>query len=126
MGDGGSAFLGGFVAVITLYLATFVSFLCFTPFFADAAVTLTKRLLRKERFWEAHREHFYQLLMRSGWHQLSILSLEIVHMMVNLGLLVVYVRYSSLQMVMASVFVVLFLAKFLGVQRAFSHFDSAQ
>jgi ABC-type siderophore export system fused ATPase/permease subunit len=30
-------------------------------------VTLLRRLLRGERFWEAHREHYYQRLIRMGW-----------------------------------------------------------
>jgi UDP-N-acetylmuramyl pentapeptide phosphotransferase/UDP-N-acetylglucosamine-1-phosphate transferase len=38
----------------------------FAPFIADASVTLLKRLLRGEKFWEAHREHYYQRMVRSG------------------------------------------------------------
>ncbi|HTH59860.1 MAG TPA: glycosyltransferase family 4 protein [Paraburkholderia sp.] len=38
----------------------------FSPFIADASVTLLKRLLRGERFWQAHREHYYQRMVRSG------------------------------------------------------------
>lgn len=40
--------------------------LVFSPFMADASVTLMKRLLRGEKFWRAHREHYYQRLVRSG------------------------------------------------------------
>jgi hypothetical protein len=29
-------------------------------FLADATITLARRLLRGERVWQAHREHFYQ------------------------------------------------------------------
>jgi UDP-N-acetylmuramyl pentapeptide phosphotransferase/UDP-N-acetylglucosamine-1-phosphate transferase len=39
----------------------------FSPFIADASVTLVRRLARKERVWQAHREHYYQRLIRSGW-----------------------------------------------------------
>ncbi|AOI69668.1 glycosyl transferase [Burkholderia ubonensis] len=38
----------------------------FSPFIADASVTLLKRLLRGEKFWQAHREHYYQRMVRSG------------------------------------------------------------
>ncbi|MFL9907876.1 MraY family glycosyltransferase [Paraburkholderia sp. RL17-337-BIB-A] len=38
----------------------------FSPFIADASVTLARRLLRGERFWQAHREHYYQRMVRSG------------------------------------------------------------
>ncbi len=35
-------------------------------FLADATLTLLRRLLRRERVWYAHREHCYQLAVRSG------------------------------------------------------------
>jgi UDP-N-acetylmuramyl pentapeptide phosphotransferase/UDP-N-acetylglucosamine-1-phosphate transferase len=38
----------------------------FAPFIADATITLIKRIARGERFWEAHRTHFYQRLVQSG------------------------------------------------------------
>jgi UDP-N-acetylmuramyl pentapeptide phosphotransferase/UDP-N-acetylglucosamine-1-phosphate transferase len=40
--------------------------LVFAPFIADASVTLLRRLLRGEKFWQAHREHHYQRMVRSG------------------------------------------------------------
>jgi hypothetical protein len=42
-------------------------FLVSAPFFLDATVTILRRMLRRERFWRAHREHYYQRLIRSGW-----------------------------------------------------------
>ena len=39
----------------------------FAPFIVDASATLARRLLRRERFWEAHRQHYYQRLILSGW-----------------------------------------------------------
>lgn len=38
----------------------------FSPFIGDASVTLTRRLLRGEKFWHAHREHYYQRMVRLG------------------------------------------------------------
>jgi UDP-N-acetylmuramyl pentapeptide phosphotransferase/UDP-N-acetylglucosamine-1-phosphate transferase len=35
-------------------------------FFADATFTLLHRLLRGERVWQAHREHFYQRAVQHG------------------------------------------------------------
>jgi UDP-N-acetylmuramyl pentapeptide phosphotransferase/UDP-N-acetylglucosamine-1-phosphate transferase len=40
--------------------------LVFAPFIGDATITLVKRLLRRERVWRAHREHYYQRLVRMG------------------------------------------------------------
>lgn len=42
-------------------------FLVSAAFFVDATVTLFRRVLKGERFWRAHREHYYQRLIRSGW-----------------------------------------------------------
>jgi UDP-N-acetylmuramyl pentapeptide phosphotransferase/UDP-N-acetylglucosamine-1-phosphate transferase len=43
--------------------------LVFAPFIADATVTLLRRIARGERFWEAHREHYYQRLVQmTGSH----------------------------------------------------------
>ena len=35
-------------------------------FLADATLTLVRRILKGERFWEAHRQHFYQRAVASG------------------------------------------------------------
>ncbi|MFX1802676.1 glycosyltransferase family 4 protein [Paraburkholderia sp. A1RO-5] len=40
--------------------------LVFSPFIGDASVTLIRRLLCGEKFWEAHREHYYQRMVRLG------------------------------------------------------------
>ena len=39
----------------------------FSPFVIDASFTLIKRLLRGAKIWQAHREHYYQRLVQSGW-----------------------------------------------------------
>ncbi len=47
----------------------------FAPFIADASVTLLRRLLRGEKFWQPHREHYYQRMVRSGiGHRRTALS----------------------------------------------------
>ena len=40
--------------------------LVFGPFIGDATLTLVKRLARRERVWQAHREHYYQRMIRMG------------------------------------------------------------
>lgn len=81
MGDSGSIPLGFLVAASgimgwmnglwSLWLACLV----FSPFIADATVTLIRRLLRGEKIWQAHREHYYQRLIRSGWsHRTTALA----------------------------------------------------
>lgn len=38
--------------------------LVFAPFACDATLTLLRRLARRERVWRAHRDHYYQRLVR--------------------------------------------------------------
>ena len=40
--------------------------LVFGPFIGDATLTLARRLIRGERVWHAHREHYYQRMVRMG------------------------------------------------------------
>jgi UDP-N-acetylmuramyl pentapeptide phosphotransferase/UDP-N-acetylglucosamine-1-phosphate transferase len=39
----------------------------FSPFAVDATVTLARRAARREPVWRAHRDHYYQRLVRMGW-----------------------------------------------------------
>ncbi len=41
--------------------------LVFAPFVCDATLTLAKRLLRREKVWQAHKDHYYQRLVRMGF-----------------------------------------------------------
>lgn len=73
MGDAGSIPLGFLAAALGLQgwlrgdWPVWFPVVVFAPFIADATVTLLRRALRGERFWQAHREHFYQRLVRSGF-----------------------------------------------------------
>lgn len=40
--------------------------LVFLPFVADASVTLARRVLTGQRFWESHKSHYYQRLLQMG------------------------------------------------------------
>jgi UDP-N-acetylmuramyl pentapeptide phosphotransferase/UDP-N-acetylglucosamine-1-phosphate transferase len=40
--------------------------LVFAPFIGDASLTLVRRALQGERVWRAHREHYYQRMVRMG------------------------------------------------------------
>jgi UDP-N-acetylmuramyl pentapeptide phosphotransferase/UDP-N-acetylglucosamine-1-phosphate transferase len=66
LGDSGSVPLGFLVAFLLLKLATLdvayllPAFLIPLFYIADSGITLTKRALRKEKIWQAHRQHYYQ------------------------------------------------------------------
>jgi UDP-GlcNAc:undecaprenyl-phosphate GlcNAc-1-phosphate transferase len=73
MGDVGSVPLGFLAAVLGLEgmrqgaWPAWFPLLVFSVFVVDATVTLLRRGLRGEKVWVAHREHYYQRLIRSGW-----------------------------------------------------------
>jgi UDP-N-acetylmuramyl pentapeptide phosphotransferase/UDP-N-acetylglucosamine-1-phosphate transferase len=80
MGDTGSLTLGFLVAGFTLWgsyqwiIPIWISVLLFSPFIVDATVTLLRRMVRRERFWEPHRTHFYQRVIGLGWsHRRTVL-----------------------------------------------------
>ncbi len=72
MGDVGSIPLGFLMAGVGLAgikagnWPLFFPLLVFSPFVLDATITLLRRLLRGEKIWQAHREHYYQRMIRSG------------------------------------------------------------
>ena len=74
MGDAGSIPLGFLAAALGLYGALngiwpwWFPMLIFSPFIVDASTTLLKRLIRRERVWVAHRQHYYhRLILVLGW-----------------------------------------------------------
>jgi len=73
MGDVGSIPLGFLAGALGLQgwtrdlWAWWFPFLVFSPFAVDATVTLARRLLRRVRVWQAHKEHYYQRLVQMGF-----------------------------------------------------------
>lgn len=71
MGDAGSAFLGFFIATLSLYLVSVVDFpiwsiwILYGVFIVDATYTLLQRFLRKDVVHEAHCRHAYQKLSKA-------------------------------------------------------------
>jgi len=81
MGDAGAVPLGFLAAALGLIgwlqrdWAWWFPVLVFAPFIADASVTLVRRLLRREKVWQAHFDHYYQRLVRLGWgHRTTALA----------------------------------------------------
>jgi UDP-N-acetylmuramyl pentapeptide phosphotransferase/UDP-N-acetylglucosamine-1-phosphate transferase len=96
MGDAGSitvGFLAGTLMILGVRDGIFelwVPIMIFSPFIVDATVTLSRRILRRKKIWEAHREHYYQRLVLSGWsHRRTVLA-EYGVMILCGGLAVLY------------------------------------
>ncbi len=73
MGDVGSSYLGYTFAALTLIAAqsnprlALAGLLLVWPFVFDAAFTFTRRLLKGENVFAAHRSHLYQRLVIAGY-----------------------------------------------------------
>jgi UDP-N-acetylmuramyl pentapeptide phosphotransferase/UDP-N-acetylglucosamine-1-phosphate transferase len=87
MGDIGSSTLGLLAASLSLWgvrdgiFPFWTAALVFSPFITDATVTLLRRLWRREMLWKAHKTHYYQLLVQSGWGHRKTVLLEYVIML---------------------------------------------
>lgn len=88
MGDVGSLALGAFFAIIAIIGTTrldipLLAFLIlYAVYLADSGVTLLHRIIKKEKWWQAHRSHFYQRAVQSGFSHaqvsLSVMALNII------------------------------------------------
>lgn len=80
MGDAGSIPLGFLAAALGVQGVASGAWpvpfpvLAFSPFIVDATFTLLRRLLRRERVWQAHRTHHYQRLVLAGWSTRRLLA----------------------------------------------------
>jgi UDP-N-acetylmuramyl pentapeptide phosphotransferase/UDP-N-acetylglucosamine-1-phosphate transferase len=89
MGDVGSASLGLLAGGLSLWGARegifplWTALLVFSPFIVDASVTVLRRLLQGERVWEAHRSHYYQRLVQSGWSHRKTVLYEYLLMLIS-------------------------------------------
>ncbi len=90
LGDVGSVPLGYLLAWLLLELAGrglwAPALLLPLYYVADATITLLRRVLRGERFWRAHREHFYQKATQGGLSHARVVETILVANLVLLGL----------------------------------------
>jgi Fuc2NAc and GlcNAc transferase len=76
----GSGFLGFLLATLALAsensgaMPALVWLLLVGVFFADATITLVRRMLRRERWYAPHRVHAYQRAVQGGWSHARVTS----------------------------------------------------
>lgn len=100
MGDSGSYLLGYLLAVLSVIGSTrsaapvpFAVYVLFLgTFIADATVTLARRIVRGERWFKAHRSHYYQKLtdLEFSHGQVSLMNLGMTTLLGGSGWL--YIR----------------------------------
>lgn len=101
MGDVGSAPLGFMLGVLVIWLAKSAGWWLLVPLFLvhanfvlDTAITLLRRVARGEQWYQAHREHFYQRLVRSGRSHTFVTGWELGLQGLVLGLMLLYLQAS--------------------------------
>lgn len=133
MGDAGSIPLGFMAAAIgilgwrvhALWPWWFPA-LVFSPFAADATVTLLKRALKREPVWRAHRDHYYQRLVRMGWsHRRTALAEYAVMLACGLAALALRESEQRTQYLALATFAVLYLVVMLAIDRAWARHAEA-
>jgi UDP-N-acetylmuramyl pentapeptide phosphotransferase/UDP-N-acetylglucosamine-1-phosphate transferase len=87
MGDAGSIPLGflagalGLLGIAEHAWGWWFPVLVFSPFIVDATVTLLRRIARREAFWRAHRDHYYQRAALAGISRRSLVAAAYILMM---------------------------------------------
>lgn len=99
MGDIGSVFLGFIIGWLLIGLAMnghwAAAFILPLYYLADTTITLCRRALRGDRFWEAHREHFYQRAHQAGLSHRSVVYRIAIGNLMLVGLAIWSVDGSS-------------------------------
>ncbi len=67
----------------------------FAPFILDASMTLCRRLLRGEQFWQAHREHYYQRMIQMSTGHTATVRIWHVAILLGAGLALAGLRISA-------------------------------
>lgn len=79
LGDVGSVPLGFLLGWLLLLLAQrgqwAAALILPLYYWADATLTLVRRVVRREKFWQAHRQHFYQRAARGSLGHMGVVRL---------------------------------------------------
>lgn len=134
MGDAGAIPLGFLAGVLGLegwnhnQWHYWFPVLVFSPFALDATATLLKRIARRQRFWLAHQEHYYQRVIRMGVSHRAVAIAEYMLM----GAAAVSAMYGNgrpaagqpigIQYAVVGIWIVLYIGLMLAVDRRWSRF----
>lgn len=92
LGDVGSLTLGFAVAGLSLWAMSRADtgawplLLLPSAMAVDAGLTLLGRVLRRQKFWQAHREHLYQRAVAHGWSHAGVCAVYFCWTALSLGL----------------------------------------
>jgi UDP-N-acetylmuramyl pentapeptide phosphotransferase/UDP-N-acetylglucosamine-1-phosphate transferase len=133
MGDVGSVPLGfltatfGVIGWLQRDWSWWFPVVLFSSFIVDASITLARRLLRRERVWEAHRDHYYQRLVLMGWGHRNTALAEYGLMLACAGVgLIAMTQGTAAQIAILCVTALLYIALILTLERAWHRVKSAE
>jgi|GEM_PF-158204 len=112
MGDVGSGFLGFIFGVLMISsensgsLPLIVWVLLLLVFIVDATATLIKRIMNREKWYEAHRTHVYQLAIQAGYTHKRV-TLTVVGINILLSLVVTFIYLYQPQWMMMEAFTII-------------------
>ena len=108
MGDVGSTFLGGIVFASLLQTNNLENSLGYllicTPLFADALICIFRRILNRQRIFEAHNLHLYQRLYQKGMSQSKIC---IIYFSSSIFIAIVLFYFGIYSSIFASILVII-------------------
>jgi len=115
MGDVGSISLGfvfGALLVIGVGNGSFslpVALLVMLVFITDSTLTLIGRVLQREQWYNAHKQHLYQRLIARGWtHGRVALLYQAINLALVVPGIVVAINYPALAWVVAMILILVF------------------
>lgn len=138
MGDVGSASLGFLLATVALWSATACTAcgtwllvplaLLHANFVLDTSITMLRRIVRGEIWYSAHREHFYQRLVRAGKSHTFVTLVEMGLQVIVLLLMVAYLLYVGAGVRLGLIFsvIAIWLAFFCYCEMQFRRFCARQ
>lgn len=89
LGDVGSVPLGFILGWLLLKVASegawAIALILPSYYLFDATFTLIKRALRREKIWQAHREHFYQKATQRGFSHARVSVMILISNLVLIG-----------------------------------------
>jgi UDP-GlcNAc:undecaprenyl-phosphate/decaprenyl-phosphate GlcNAc-1-phosphate transferase len=128
MGDVGSAPVGFLLAALSLCIvvkagdlwAAVPLLLIHCNYIFDTGITLVRRISRGERFYEAHKDHFYQRLVRAGKSHAFVTIVEMLLQLIALCVVLLYLgASSSIQALCATIVIFLWTVFFIYAETSF-------
>lgn len=124
MGDVGSCTIGLFFCILAVLgqqkagLDFAIWLVLLSVFIADASFTLIKRILKREKWYSAHNQHAYQLLVQSGYsHRFISISITAINVIILWPLAYILAHNSQYTLLIVSINYLFLYILWIGIHR---------